>query len=547
MPRGFKFGSDPEFIFVTVRPDGRTNMLSANNSPVSSITNHSGLGEIGRNGCQSTAEIRTHAHDTLEELEREVLEIINRGANAVQRLPQDGGNRVAMMFGSMPHNTPCGGHIHITSNDPLWYWSKEAVQIVPFFISLATYMYDKTYLQRIEGSSYGQHGDAHQSPDRDTAATITPPGGRPLEAWPGGFRGWEYRNPTSWIGPQNALFRRKLFVAIKSVLYSEGDLNPPTSEKAKQMRFLGKVCELLGGSIWSEINTTSQATYNRFFENVKAGDTRWFSGERTFLRQYFGTPPATSERRHFGKLLEAVQQAQEEVQLVGFDEIFRDIVPTDPWRNDNLNPPVIYPAPAPPMPIRLVSFRSMADAVSAVRDSYAAWVASTTKGDWMSIGKSWYDMFPCKYVMENNAARDLLVPEITHIAMALCVDAVQRRGLKVKFLPRSPERSMIYGGGEQRSFPGRPADVVVLAHPQFAGDAAIRQLMASENFTMAEGADENIYLRMSFRESSSDLRYIMVALYILWRQQYIAGAASAKNISASIPFRGEREGGEVTG
>jgi hypothetical protein len=38
----------------------------------------------------------------------------------------------------------------------------------------------------------------------------------------------------------------------------------------------------------------------------------------------------------------------------------------------------------------------------------------------------------------------------------------------------------------------------------------------------------------------------MVALYILWRQQYIAGAASAKNISATIPFRGEREGGEVT-
>jgi hypothetical protein len=504
------------------------------------------MGEIGRNGCSSTAEIRTHAHGTLEELEREILEIINTGANAVQRISGEEGGRVAMMFGGFPHRVACGGHIHITSNDPLWYWSKEAVQVVPFFISLATYMYDKTYLVRIEGSSYGQHGDAHQSPDRGTSASITVPGGPTLPAWPGGYRGWEYRNPTSWIGPQNAMFRRKLFIAIKGALNSEGDLNPPTGEKAKQIRFVGRVCEILGGSIWSEINQATQRNYNQFYDSIKNGGTRWFSSERGFLRQYFNNPPSPGARHHFGKLLEAVQQAQEEIHLVGFDEIFRDVVPADPWRNDDLNPPVMYPTPAPPMPIRLVSFRSMADAVSAVRDSYAAYVASTSKGDWLSFGKSWYDMFPCKYVMENDAARDLLVPEITHIAMALCVDAVQRRGLKVKFLPRSPERSMIYGGGEQRSFPGRAAEVVALAHPQFARDAAIRQLMASGNFTVAEGADENLYLRMSFRESSSDLRYIFVAIYILWRQQYIAGSAAAKNISATIPHRERQEGGEVT-
>lgn len=545
MPRQFRFGSDPEFIFVVTRPDGRTEQIGADDSPVSGITNHTGLGEIGRNGCSSTAEIRTNAHPTLDALEREILQIISNGGNALTRLTYPAG-RLAMMFGAFPHRVPCGGHIHITSSDPQWFWSKESLQVVPFFISLATYMYDKIYLERIAGSSYGQHGDAHQSPDRDTRATIDVPGGPSLSAWPGGFRGWEYRNPTSWIAPQNAVFRRKLFTAINSVLNSEGELTPPSGEKEKQIRFVGKVCEILGGSIRREIGADSERAYNQYFENAKRGGLRWFGGEHNFLREYFNHPPSTRTTVHFGKLLAAVQQAQSEIHLVGFDEIFNDIVPTDPWRNDNLNPPVTYPMPAPPMPIRLTSFRSMAEAVTALQASYAAFVESTHKGDWVSIGESWYSMFPCKYAMENNVARDLLIPDITHIAMSLCVDAVQRRSLKVKFLPRAPDRSMIYGGGEQRSFSGRSAETMALVPMGFATNPEVQRLMATERFTVAEGPDEHIYLRMSFRESPSDLRYILVALFMLWKQQFIGGAATAKNISATIPWREHQEHNEVT-
>jgi hypothetical protein len=540
MPREFRFGSDPEFMFVSVRQDGGTARLDANDDPVSGITNHNHEGEIGRNGVGYTAEIRTHPHPTLEALEREILEILDNGANQASRITYTGG-RVAMQFGAMPQGVPCGGHIHVTSNDPLWFWSKEALQVLPFFISLATYMYDKTYLQRIAGSSYGQHGDMHPNPDANqpAPATITPPGESPRRARPSGFRGWEYRNPTSWIGPQNTLFRRKLFTAINGVLHSEGDLNPPTGEKKKQIDFIEKVCVLLGGTLYSEVGASNRTSYDRYYSNRRQSDD-WIGQERSFLREYFRYAPTPSRDHHFGKLLKAVKDAQDEIHLVGLDEIFNDIVPNDPWRNDNLNPPVIYPMPAPPIPIRLTSFASMSTAITAVKASYAEWVGSTHKDDWDSFGKAWYAMFPCKYAVEGNVARDTYIPEITHLAMSLCVDAVQRRSLKVKFLPRTSQRGMIYGGGEQRSFNGRAPDIVALVPPSFASDPDIRRLMATENLTVADGDDEHIYLRMSFRESSSDLKSILVALFILWKQQYIGGAQTAKHITATVPL-GESE------
>ena len=544
MPREFRFGSDPEFIFVSVGPDGRTEQIGANRDPVSALTNHTREGEIGRNGCMSTAEIRTHPHPTLEALEREILQILNDGANAAAHLQYSGG-RVAMMFGAMPEDVPCGGHIHVTSNDPAWFYSKEALQVLPFFISLATYMYDKTYLQRIQGSSYGQHGDIHPNPDANQPApvTIRTPEGVSRRARPGGFRGWEYRNPTSWIGPQNGMYRRKLFAAINAVLHSEGELNPPTGEKKKQIDFVAKVCELLGGDIHREVGTTSSTAYARYYHDRMEED-EWIGHERGFLREYFNNAPSTSRPKHFGKLLKAVLDAQAEIHLAGFDEIFNDVVPNDPWRNDNLNPSIIYPTPTPPISIRRVSFGTMSTAIAAVKASHAAWVASTNKGDWDSFGKSWYALFPCKYMVENDVARDTHIPEITHLAMALCVDAVQRRSLKVKFLPRSSQRSMVYGGGEQRSFNDRTPDVVVRAPSAFGNDPDIRRMMAAENLSIADGEDENIYLRMSFRESSSDLKSILVALFILWKQQYIGASTTAKHITASIPL-GESE--EVAG
>jgi hypothetical protein len=570
MPREFRFGSDPEFIFVGLRGN-QTYFLPADDDPVLNITNHNCLGEIGKNGCQSTAEMRTHSHPTLDALEDEIIGIINTGARDIRgHNYMHNGNRIAMMAGAMPHGVRCGGHIHVTTTDLEWFHSKEAIQVLPFFVSLVTYMYDKKQYER--QGQYGFHADTHLSPDQAhghrpedrrrcpndcPTTTVTISGTRiRLHAWADGFVGWEYRTPTSWITPQNTDFRHKLFTVIKNVIYSEGNIDPPSGEKGKQYEFLKKVCEILGGSIYGEVGARSISEYNRYYERIKSdgeiyadrydGRITQRGNEHQFLQSFFSNLPRAGVQKHFGKLLEAVLQAQEEIHLAGFDEIFRDIVPADPLRHGDINPSVVYPALGPPMPIRLVSFRSMADAVSAVRESYAAYVASTSKGDWLSFGKSWYDMFPCKYMMANEVARDTLVPEITYIAMALCVDAVQRRGLKVKFLPRSSERSMIYGGDERRSFPDRSADVVVLAHPQFVRDAAIRQLMGSENFTLAEARDEHIYLRMSFRESSSDLRYILVAIYILWRQQYIAGSAAAKNISATVPFRERREGGEVT-
>jgi hypothetical protein len=314
------------------------------------------------------------------------------------------------------------------------------------------------------------------------------------------------RTPSAWIAPQSGAFRQKLFKCVKAVIYSDDD------EKEKQYNFLKKVCELLGGTIYKEINTTTRARYDEYYEQVKTGRVAYTGGEHRWMGDHFSSRPDQNADVNFGKLLRACLDAQAQIHLVGLDDIFADMDPTHPYHND-LNPQVVWPPPAAPIPIREVKFPSMAAAITAVKESYAAFVASTHKADWISNGKAWFKIFPVKYVVENNIARDQYVPDITHIAFGLCVDAVQRRALHVKFLPRRTEGSHIYGGGEERSFNGRPADAVFLGPPEFVSNSDVRTLLASENYTAING-DNNIYLRMNFRQSSSDLRYITVALYI---------------------------------
>jgi hypothetical protein len=168
----------------------------------------------------------------------------------------------------------------------------------------------------------------------------------------------------------------------------------------------------------------------------------------------------------------------------------------------------------------------MFEAIAAVRESYTAFTGNAQQEDWLSNGRAWYKMFYQKYKIDSEGiSRDPHVREITERAFALCVDAVQRRSiLKIKFLPRRRKETYILGGGEDRSFKGKRSSVMVLAPPVFASNADIRDLMASESFVIEPGGDKNIYLRLSFRESQSELRYIIVALYILWMQEYIKNA-----------------------
>jgi hypothetical protein len=175
-----------------------------------------------------------------------------------------------------------------------------------------------------------------------------------------------------------------------------------------------------------------------------------------------------------------------------------------------------------PIPIR--TFASPRDAIDALEASYQAFAESTHKNDWVSNGKAWYTIFPNHYKLaENGLARDVHVPDITYIAYGLCVDAVQRRGIKTKFLPRVTDNTLIYGGAENR-YPSS-TDVVYLPS-EIQGNRQVAALLATEGFTMSpfsDGDTRDIYLRMSFRESPSKLKYIIVALYILWMQKYIRG------------------------
>jgi hypothetical protein len=51
----------------------------------------------------------------------------------------------------------------------------------------------------------------------------------------------------------------------------------------------------------------------------------------------------------------------------------------------------------------------------------------------------------------------------------------------------------------------------------------VAALLATEGFTAAASGDNHIYMRSTFRNSPSKLKYIIVALYILWMQKYIRG------------------------
>jgi hypothetical protein len=346
--------------------------------------------------------------------------------------------------------------------------------------------------------------------------------------WPNGFTGWEYRAPPSWIAPtpEGEKFRERLFACINGVLFNTD------AEKAKQWEFFKDVLERLGLHWYNDLfNADSQTAYDRIVKHIRLDDNVQYArvGGREPLMWYFtyrgrsydrDREPSSEATIRFKKLIRAMKEAQETYQLQGLGPLLDELNPDDPYHiqfdihklwGGTPRIEILIPQPA---------FVTVQAAIDALNQSYAAFVESTHKSDWLSIGRSWYEIFPNQFNATDGVARDAHVDEITHIAFALAVDAVQRRALKTKFWPRMSLQTHIYGGAENR-FPS-PSDVVALPSGM-AADASVRQLLATENYTAVRGGGPNIFMRMSFRDSSSNLRFIITALYLLWTQKYIRG------------------------
>ncbi len=548
-PTELMFGTDPEFMVAKFDAQGRErgyvsatsispwNERGTQHRPMG--TTEFPFGSIGTDGAGTPAEMSVLPAPTLERMWEHVFHILKDGVKELKRARGRGvrspGETLRMKFGAMAFSgVPTGGHFHITSKgagpgtDPMrWKWpwngSPEAMHTLPFFISVASFFFDRHHWERV--GSYGRMGDIHPSPGQESAHGASGTRGY----WSGGWKGYEYRTPPTWISPSSPQFRDTLFKTIYSVVKSSAD------EKVAQAKYLHEVFRALGiaKGLIGDVDIPNQTIegYNEFRGIIQERATR---AELTYtgaplgghiaINRIMGSARGDGQPERIARaMLEVKDQFREQLPSL---EWFWPLIVPDRVRDGRMNEPswypptgdLVYPQVAPP---------GIIAAINAIEATYATFVA-TRKHEWMekgriaagALGVTWETQIRGGVSVE----RDPHVSEISLIASEIA------RRVIIAIVPRRPDEThaglrVIGGRNERPSFLTQPGAVMETTS-DFAFLRPVRDWLGAEEMSVTGTASSGVvFLKLAFRENPTDFKYKLLALYILYNGGYIAPGA----------------------
>jgi len=350
----FHFGGDPEFSIYKSSGGGRASLSgSSRDIPVhdESTIIFGGEGLNRRKGWikhdyRTCFEINTNfSARWLEDFWGVCKALLQNEARTMGRNNQRGYIRAITV---PPRGSVNGGHLHITAEDPEWFYSFQALVTLPFWIQFVATITDKQQLDRINsGQGYGKWGEIDASPPREMGTTSTiqlgtgpnrtgPQMPHWINRWAdeprqSGTRGYEYRGIQQWVGdgPSNNRFREVLFGAIYNILFAS------SRQVAAQEMFMKKLIEAVGGNpegaffsngmsipdAMSRIRNTGSWSRSSqpVFDNIVRGDG---SGER------------------IKRFLRNIKDVHNDTEMPNLDWLIDALDPTDTnsiWIIDDLN------------------------------------------------------------------------------------------------------------------------------------------------------------------------------------------------------------------
>jgi len=500
----FKFGADPEFFIIT--DSGGNVRADSVDFPTQTYDSHGNANEIKTDGDQSTAELSCPPFSDLDDMDAYFQQLVKTAWNRhmANKNPRDysdtrGDQFHKWWFCFKPQDyNGFGGHIHVTSDDLTWWKSEQANKTLMFWICSVSILLCKSDLSRVSGPHHwGSFGDNHASPDPgnheiDTAiqrGSVYWTGSPRILCWKGGWKGWEYRSPPTWLGPKNKDYRKSLWRAIQSVV----KVQTPEG-KALQEKFIDNFRKKLLGS-----------ASTRFSDDHSKLNQKIFYDPYTFANTLFEIEAEMPEYTDFKWFTDMLREASE--------------IPL------NLNPVDYYPAKE----------KVVERVFDTIQEAYGfmqkVWEAKKAPGQLMTFyeaGEKYAPTVGCKTVKvgvfdairgENVLEeRDEFTTAIMNYSLGLAYYAFKAKHTRVKFdrVARSP--ITLLGAKDKH---GSSSTMIFTPHDEFNNMPFVKQMLAAQGIGIGKWSPDAIGLKKKFRESETDVVYYILALYYLWKLEYI--------------------------